>query len=121
STSGPSAIESNCLICCSFLTRRSSATFQLSVSMFSPPCSSRIERGRNKCQTVIEFHCVPERASSPNVSKLHDINPPPSSRASNLTAQGWRVLICERNGSGIFRSLDEFKARNFGCTQVHDL
>src|SRR5215472_9883719 len=31
-------MESNCLICCSFLTRRSSATF-LSVSMFGPPCS----------------------------------------------------------------------------------
>ena len=29
--------------------------------------------------------------------RLHDIdrNPPPFSRASSLTVQGWRLLICE--------------------------
>ena len=47
--------------------------------------------------TVIRFHRVAKRATYPKVPKLHDIdrNPPPSSRASSLTLQGSRLLICE--------------------------
>jgi hypothetical protein len=52
--------------------------------------------------------------------RLHDIdrNPPPFSRASSLTVQGWRLLICEeiaQASSGRWMSL------KFGTLVVSEL